>query len=306
MKNNILKHSFTFSMLVLFLISFTSFGQENEAKKYKMLYKFNSVKQADNSRFLEVSFIARNKKNKKDKIPVFEAEIFFYNTTDDADILLGTAKTDDTGIASITVPASHKYSLDTDGYINISAKFKGSKQIKKKSKSIQVKDIFMELDLKEIDSVRTVIVTAFTIDSLGVKTNAENIDIFISIGAMLSKMKLEEGTIEDGTYSYEFPTDIPGNVDRNIDVFTTIDDHDDYGTVIQENSAKWGVYSVKEKNGDNTLWSKLAPLWMYIVLGILLGGIWINFIFTMLQLKKIKSEGLAFEAEMENENNPEN
>jgi len=302
MKNTILKHSFTASMLVLFLISFTSFGQENEAKNFKMLYKFNTVKQADNTRFLEVSFIARNKKNKKDKVPVFDAEIQFYNTTDDEDILLGTAKTDDTGFASITMPASHEYVLDADGYINLSAKFKGSKQIKRKSKSIQVKDIFMELDLKEIDSVRTVIVTAFTIDSLGVKNKADNIDIFISVGAMISNMKLEEATIENGTYAYEFPTDIPGNVDRNIDVYTTIDDHDDYGTVVQKNNATWGVYTVKEKNADNTLWSSLAPLWMYVVLGILLGGIWINFIFTLLELKKIKKEGLLIEAE----NNPEN
>lgn len=297
MKNNILKHSFTASILILLLISFTSFGQENEAKNFKMLYKFNTVKQADNARFLEVSFIARNKKNKKDKVPVFDAEIQFYNTTDDEDILLGTAKTDDKGMASITIPASHKYSLDADGYINLSAKFKGTKQIKRKSKSLQVKDIFLELDLKEIDSVRTVVVKAFTIDSLGVKNKANKIDIFISIGAMISNMKLEEGTIRKGTYTYEFPTDIPGNVDQNIDVYTTIDDHDDYGTVVQKSNAKWGVYTIKDLNGDNTLWSKLAPLWMYIVLGVLLGGIWINFIFTLLQLKKIKKEGLAFEIE---------
>ncbi|PCH75793.1 MAG: hypothetical protein COB98_08085 [Flavobacteriaceae bacterium] len=284
-------------MVLLFFISFTGFGQENVAKKFKMLYKFNTIKQADNTRLLEVSFIARNKKNKKDKPPVFDAEIQFYNTTETEDILLGTAKTDDTGHASITVPASHKYTLDAAGYINLSAKFKGTDQLKRKSKKIQVKDIFLELDLKEIDSVKTVIVKAFTIDSLGVKIKANNVDVIISIGAMISKMKIEEATLKNGLYTFEFPTDIPGNIAQNIDIYTTIEDHDEYGNVIQKSNEKWGVYDSKELDSKNTLWSKYAPLWMYILLGVLLGGIWINFIYTLFQLKTIKKEGLTFEAE---------
>lgn len=301
MKRYIFKTFFLASFLIAFLSSNIGFSQENEKeefdlKKYKTIFKFNSVKQADNSRLLEASFIVQNKKDRKDKIPVFEANIHFFNVLNSEEILLGTSKTSKEGIAEFSVPASKKYLVDEDGYINLIARFEGNKQLKGKEKDIAVKDLNLVLNLTEIDSVRTVLVKAYTIDSLGVEIPLEEADIIVSVKGMLSNMPIEEGEIEDGAFEYEFPTDIPGDDDGDLTVVVSMEDNDDFGNIIQEKSVNWGIHKTAPvKMVKNTLWSESAPLWMYIVLTILLVGVWANYIYTIANLFKIKKEGRDLE-----------
>jgi hypothetical protein len=61
------------------LFATTSFAQEIDLSKYRMSFNFKTIKQDDGSRILEASFIARNKKDRKDRIPLYDAEIYFYN-----------------------------------------------------------------------------------------------------------------------------------------------------------------------------------------------------------------------------------
>ena len=295
MKSNILKYRLITSFIIALLFSFNGFSQEEDASNYKMRFGFKTVKQHDNSRLLELSFIGQNKKDRKDKIPVFDAEIKFYNE----DNLLGTAKTSNEGIAQFTVPENHSYTIDEDGYINLIAKFEGSDGLDEEEDDIQVKDLFLELNLEEIDSVKTVLVKAFTIDSLGVKIPLEEADLKISVGGMISKMKLEEGTIEGGEFEFEFPTNLPGDANGDIMVYSIIEDNDDFGNLIQQKSINWGTFKTETIKDGNTLWSEAAPIWMYIVLTILLVGVWANYIYTAVNLFQIKKEGK--ELELENE-----
>ena len=170
MKSNIYKYSFFTSLIVALLCFNNTFSQETDVTNYKMRFSFKTVKQADNSRLLEVSFIGQNKKDRKDKLPIFEAEINFFNILNDEEILLGTAKTSEEGIAQLIVPENQNYLLDEDGYLNLVARFNGSDAIDSEEKSITVKDLKIVLNLEEIDSIKTVSVKAFTIDSLGVET----------------------------------------------------------------------------------------------------------------------------------------
>ena len=289
MKSNLSNRSFFASFLVALLISSASFAQDFDIKKYKTIYKFNTVKQLDNSRLLEVSLIVQNKKNRKDKIPIFEADIHFFNVLNDEETLLGIAKTSEKGIAQFIVPSTQKYLLDDEGYINLVARFEETDGLSGKEKDIAVKDVNLELDLVEIDSVKTVLVKAFTIDSLNIKTPLEDTDIVISVKGMLSSMPIEEGTIENGEFEFEFPTNIQGDANGEVTVVSFIDDNDDFGTIIQEKSAIWGVHKIdKIVVEKNTLWSEAAPLWMYIVLTILLVGVWANYIYSIIMLWKIK------------------
>lgn len=293
---------FKFSVIAILIGLFTntnSIAQENEAKNFKMLYKFNTTKQADNSRLLEVSFIARHKKDRKNKMPIFEAEINFYNVSDEEDILLGTVKTDKKGFARLTLPENQSYLTDTEGYINFKAIFKKTKAIKSYKKSIAVKDLILNLYLEEIDSVKTAMVKAFTLDSLKTEIPVTEVDVIFSVGGMISNMPIEEASVEDGEYEFEFPTNIPGNVDGNIDVFVTVEDHDDFGNVIQKKSVNWGTFNKQIKEDSNTLWSVAAPIWMYVVLSILLIGVWAKYIYSISNLFKIRKEGKELESKTE-------
>jgi hypothetical protein len=303
MKSPIYKYIILTSYFIAALFSTNLFAQEDEVtevdsvaefniNQYKTSFKFNTLKQADNSRLLEVEFLIQNKKDRKDKIPVYEAEIGFYNVTSNEDILIGTAKTSQTGTAKFVAAPTQKYILDEDGYINLSARFNGNEELESTDNDIAVKDLILELNLEEIDSINTVFIKAFTIDSLGTKTPLEEADIIFAVKGMLSNMPIHEGYITDGEYEFEFPTDIPGDEHGNVTVIAMIKDSDDFATVFQEKTVAWGFHEFEKiVNSKNTLWSEAAPIWMYIVLTILLVGVWANFLYTIINLYRIKKAG---------------
>jgi hypothetical protein len=232
-----------------------------------------------------------NKKNKKDKLPVYDAEIKFFNRLDEQEVLLGASKTSKEGIAQLSFKEDHSFITDTDGTINFIARFEGTDGIDEQEEELSVKDLHLELNLKEVDSTRLVQVYAFTKDSLGNKNPVSETDVVISVGSMLAKMKLEESTIEDGTFEFEFPEGIPGDVDGNVSIYSIIEDHDDFGNVTKMKTINWGILNKQPKEHANMLWTHAAPLWMYIVLTIMLVGVWVNYVYTIFHLIKLKKEG---------------
>jgi hypothetical protein len=125
----------------------------------------------------------------------------------------------------------------------------------------------------------------------------EEADVIFSVGGLFSQMPIEEATIEDGEYEFEFPTDIPGDVNGNLTVYSIIEDHEEFGNVNQKKTIKWGVFTKQYKEEKNMLWSEAAPIWMYVVLTIMLVGVWANYVYTIINLFKIKKEGVNLELE---------
>ncbi len=137
---------------------------------------------------------------------------------------------------------------------------------------------------------------AYTLDSLKTKTPIEEIDVIFSVGGMLSKMPIEEASVEDGEYEFEFPANISGDKDGNVDVYVVVEDNDDFGNVIQKKNVNWGKLDKLTAENENTLWSEAAPIWMYLVLTILLVGVWANYAYSIKNLLKIKKEGQEIES----------
>lgn len=299
MKSNLFKYNYITVLFVALLFSIHGNTQEKEASNYDMSFEFKTIKQADNTRLLEASFVGKNTEDRKDIVPMFNAEIKFFNVLDEEEVLLGSSKTSQEGIAQITLPENQKYLTDENGNINLIARFGGNGALAESSAEIAFKNIQLALNLKEIDSVKTVLVTAFTIDELGTEIPLEETDVIIYVQGMFSKMKIAEGTISEGAYEFEMPTDLPGDANGNLTVFSIIEGHEEYGTVIQKKNAKWGVFQKKLQNTNNTLWSSAAPIWMYVLLTILLVGVWANYLYTIINLFKIKKEGKDLELESE-------
>jgi hypothetical protein len=279
--------------MVLFglFIATNAQSQEMDLSDYRIRFNCNTIKQPDNTRILEASFIAANKKDRKDRVPVYDAEIKFFNILEEEEVLLGVSKTSKEGVAQITIPNGHGYLVDKEGKINLKAIFEGSDGLDGEEEEISVQDLNLELNLIEKDSVKTAVVKAYTVDSLGLAIPLEEADVFISVGGMLSKMNLSEGSIENGAYEFEMPTDIPGDINGDIVVYTSIEDHEEFGNVIQKKTVNWGVFNKEIKSENNTLWSEAAPIWMYAVLTILLVGVWANYVYTIINLFKIRKEG---------------
>jgi hypothetical protein len=291
MKSNLYNHTFFISIIAALLLCTNGIAQQIDLSNYSMRFVFKTVKQADNSRLLEVSFIGFNDEDRKDKIPVFGAEIQFLNVLNDEEILLGASKTSKEGTAQLILLENQKYATDEEGYINLKARFNSTDALSEEEADIMVKDLHLDLNLSEIDSVKTVTLTAFTINSLGDKIPVSDLDVIINLNTMLSKMNINEGTIIDGTYTFEMTESFAGNPKGELTISTIIEDNDEYGNIIQEQTVQWGTVSKQIKTAENKLWTKAAPIWMYVVLSILLLGVYINFIYTIVNLVKIKREG---------------
>jgi hypothetical protein len=291
MKSNLYNHIFFISIIVALLFNINGMAQQNDLSNYRTRFGFKTVKQADNSRLLEVTFKALNKKNRKDQLPLYEAEIQFFNVFNDEEILLGSSKTSNEGIAQLILPENQKYSTDAEGYINLRARFNATDALGEEEKDIMVKDLHFTLNLTEIDSVQTVSLTAFTIDSFGVKTPVSDVYITTYVKAMLSKKIINEGIISDGAYKFKMTQNFAGDTKGNLTISSIIDGNDEYANVIQEKTVHWGTFNKQLKQDKNMLWTKVAPIWMYIVLTILLLGVWVNYFFTIVNLFIIKKEG---------------
>ncbi|GGK22505.1 hypothetical protein GCM10007962_15870 [Yeosuana aromativorans] len=283
-----------FPLVIGFLFNLSAYAQDTDLKNYRVRFGLTTVKQSDNSRVLEASFIATNKKDRKDRVPVYEADINFYNVTETEDILLGTTKTDKEGTAQLTVPANQAYVTDADGFINLKAVFDGTDGLDSEEAELAVKDVFLELNLKEIDSVKTVILNAYTLDSLNTKIPLEDTEISFTVGGFIKNLPIQKGTVEDGQLQFKFPENISGDKNGNIDVIASIVDSDEFGNVIQKKNINWGTNKIIEVE-SNKLWSRVAPIWMYIVLSILLLGVWANYAYSIVNLLKMKNEGKELE-----------
>lgn len=295
MKNYFFKYTFLKLIIALLFLGARTVAQEFEANNYKMAFSLKTAKNYDNSRLLEVSFIAKNKKNRRDKIPIYDAEIKFFNVLNDTEQLLGLSNTSNEGISTITLPDNHNYLIDEEGNINLIARFSGSESIDEQEAEVTVKNLHLELDLIEIDSVKTIQVKAFTIDSSGMEIMARETDIIVSMEAMFSKMNLAEGIIDDGEFEFKFLEDFPGDVNGDITVYAIIEDNDEFGNVIQKKTIGWGSINNHTEIEKYALWASLAPIWMYIVLTVMLVGVWANYVYTILNLYIIKKEGSTLE-----------
>jgi hypothetical protein len=160
-----------------------------------------------------------------------------------------------------------------------------------KSSELAVRDIFLKMTLEIVDSVKTVSITAQTFDSTGAKIDVPEADVVLSVGGLISKMPIAQETLEEGSLEIEFPEDIPGDKMGMINVYVTIDDHEEYGSVVQMQPVDWGIFDTQEKAVVNQLWSEAAPIWMYVLLAILLIGVWANYVYTAYNLFKIKKDG---------------
>lgn len=288
MEKNI-KFKYNLILLVSFACSLFSLAlaQGLGPDNFNISFDLTSIKQEDNSRLLKIDFTGTNKNNKKEVVPVIDAEVSFYNVLDEQEVMLGTSKTNREGSISFVIPKSQKYLKDNDDYITIVARFKGNDIMEPQESELMFKDLFLDINLSKEDSMRTVKVNAYTIDKSGEKKDVEELDIVIGVKGMLSNLVLDENTLENGYYEYELPEDIHGNAMGELTLFVKVDEHADFGNVIKTTKVKDTFAVNKIKPEKNKLWTDAAPIWMYVVLTFLLVGVWSNYLFSIFNLIKI-------------------
>jgi hypothetical protein len=224
------------------------------------------------------------------EIPVQDTEISFFSGEGDK-ILLGKSITDSTGVARYTLPEDFRPAANGENKWTFSAVYDGNDTIQGGEADVAVRDISLKMALSEVDSIKTVTVTAFITEN-GKEIPASGESVTITVPRMFSLLNIGDLTFDDsGSASVEFPNDIPGDKEGKLTVLARLADNTTYGNVERSENLKWGIpvdYSVPVSH--RALWTQIAPKWMVYTLSILLAGVWGHYLYAVISLIRIKLE----------------
>jgi hypothetical protein len=152
------------------------------------------------------------------------------------------------------------------------------------------KNVILNMALTEVDSIKTVTVTAHTLDNgKEVPVSGETVSVFVP--RMFSNFIVGELTLDDsGTASLEFPSDLPGGKEGNLTIVAAFIDNATYGNVEKREIIHWGVPTDYLPTSHRALWTQRAPGWMIYTLSVLLAGVWGHYFFAIISLIRIKVE----------------
>lgn len=245
-------------------------------------------KNSDDLRFLQTTLTYSSNRV---EIPLPGKEISFYSTAEGKE-LLGTALTDEKGVARFELTKNSSLPLNTDGLWAFNSEFTGNDTIEAGSSELLIRDVNLEMTLSEADSIKTVSLKAYTPGkNKDVPVSGETVMIYVP--RMFSLLPVGEATLdENGAASLEFPSDIPGDTEGNIAIIAKFEEHPSFGNVERKSVRKWGVPTVNAVPvAHRALWTKTPPMWMIITLSVLLTGVWGHYLFAIISLIRIKKEG---------------
>ena len=284
----VMKKNIIYIILLLSLLSVLSvdlFSQEVAViSPYVTLQYF---KNTDDQRILRT--ILTYSMNRME-LPIPGMEISFYTGIDEME-LLGTAVTDVKGVAQMELSNDMELKTGADGMWAFSSEYKGNDTIEAGTSEVTVKDVMLELALSEIDSIRTITVNAFVIERGKEKPVPDEI-VMIYVPRMFSLLPISELTLDEaGTASFEFPADLPGDIDGNVTIIARFEENYTFGNVEKKETLRWGLptdYFIPSTH--RALWTKTAPKWMIYTLSVLLVGVWGHYLFALISLIRIKRE----------------
>lgn len=218
-------------VLLLGISTISLYGQT----KHRAYLKLNYLKDSENNKNLIAEL--KTKIDKKFRL-VENATINFYKVSDSTK-LLGSLKTDKKGIANFVLKNNNEN--DTLGAVNTyMAEFEGCDTLKSKESEVEFKDLVLKMELKVIDSVKTLIASATTFED-GEEKALSEIEISFFVQRLYSLLPIAEAEFDEGECSIEFPDDLPGDPESNVIIYAKIIDSDEYGNVEQSAKIDWGL-----------------------------------------------------------------
>lgn len=258
-----------------------------EVAAFEPSMELKTLKKSDFSRDLIVTLIGEG----EESLPIRGAEITFYSVKGEQKVEIGKAKTDLQGKAIYTIKKDFSYLKDEENKINVLAQFVGSEALSAAEATLSFLDLQLTMDLMEVDSVKTIHVTANIIDANGQLVPLNEVEFGFFIQGLYSKLKIGDGFLEAGECDFEFPADLKGDHLGNLEIYAAFVENDDFGGVEIMKSAKWGTHRANYIEPERSLWSTGAPLWMIVTLTIMLLGVWSHYLYAVIQLILVKREG---------------
>jgi hypothetical protein len=221
-------------------------------------------------------------------VPLPGLEIDFY-AGEDSLVTLGSVSTDEEGLAVLVLAEGIDLPAGEDGSVRYFAEYTGTDNIYPADGEVYINDVSLEMSLDLVDSIKTVSLRAYSMVD-GEEVPVADEDIYVYVQRMFNDLPVAEDFLdENGAFVAEFPDDIPGTAEGDIEVIARFNEHYLFGTVEKRQTVQWGVptqydFAVSQR----MLWTQIAPLWMIVTLSILLAGVWGHYIYVVIQLLKLK------------------
>jgi hypothetical protein len=272
--------------LATFLIIFSPQIGITQESPYKTRLSLSCTQLVNGTAELQAKLLARvNKKYQ----PVNQAEISFSHLGEDENAELGTATTNDLGLATLRIKGISEFGSDDEGYVEFISDYEGNDVYTPSDGDVMLREVQLVIETEIIDSVNTI---SLTISDEDVEDpELEDMEVQVLIPRFLSNLMVAEAyTDEDGFAEMEVPNDIPGDKSGNLDIIVRIPDTDEYGNIEARINEAWGVPKKVVEFQNRQLWSANAPLWLVITFIVLLVVIWSHFIHIIYELFNIKKE----------------
>ncbi len=276
-----------FMVLIFSILPLVYIAAQNSGS-YTTSIEMTTLKSGEGSRSFSVTLTASGDSG---EFPVYQGEVQFYSSNGPDKILIGKSLTNENGVTVFVAQPGQKYLKDKSGVMNLSAVFAETPAMSASEASVKLRDLNLKMELIEQDSTKSIMLTVNETDANGEQVPVKEADVVFYVAGMFSKLKIGDATVDNGTCSFDFPSDLRGDEHGNLRIFARIEDNADFGTIEATETAQWGQHRSNYTDNTRQLWTKGAPVWMIVTLTILLIGVWSHYIYAIIQLFFIKKEG---------------
>jgi hypothetical protein len=279
------------SMVVLLLTTFASF--QLAAQNITSALELKQLKTSDGNRIFHVKLTGESEAG---TVPVADAKIELFSVSEGKSVSIGIATTNHEG-KGFLIPEGVNYLKNKEGISEIKATFTGRGKLSGSEASVKFKELNLQVTLAGQDSLRTIQLHASAVGLKGEIIPLKETTFNIYIQGLFTKLKIGDCFVDAGEGTFEFPKNIPGDVNGNLKIFVRLEENDVYGDVEKIENAKWGNHSSGFVEPTRSLWTSGAPIWMITTLIILLAGVWSHYLYAVIQLIKIRKEGKKIETD---------
>lgn len=277
------------SLVVLFL---TVLAIHLNAQTIATTLELKGIKTSEESRRYDVKLTGESEEG---VVPVFDAKIEFFAVAEGKTELLGSAVTQKDGKATLKLEKGTRYLAGKDGVNEVKAVFAGSAKLSKSEASVKFKELNVQIVLNEKDSTNTIVVKASSPGPNGEAVPLKETNFNLYVQGLFTRLKIGECFVDGGEGTFEFPKNIPGDENGNLQIFVRLEENEVFGDVEKIEKATWGNHRSGFVEPERSLWTSGAPIWMITTLIILLAGVWSHYLYAVIQLIKIRKEGKNIE-----------
>ena len=286
---------FSIGIVVAFLSASIHLSAQGEKEKGTIKIGLSYIKVNDQAPVLKASAKIKNGKKFEPLVGV-EINLSFMEETPGG--FLGRVKTNQHGIASMTLPAEINTRLDSLSPFKFIASVRSTDRFDEQTAEIEITRARIELSLPEADSAKKIEAKVLELkDGKWIAVPQTEVKLFVK--RLFADFSIGENaytTNEAGEVSAEFKMSIPGDASGNIIIGSKIDESDVYGTISTTKAMKWGVPQTEDNSFyERSLWAARdkTPWWLLIFPNVIIAAVWGFIFYIVYLLRRIRKIGMA-------------